>query len=288
MQNALSTSIALLGDTQETMLVERAVGREHNLLESKILVNDLAANAPQRLFMLGDSVSVGSLASDWEKFDKLMTPLLHKSISVEGILGNHDYFFGGDCLKHAYVRYPKLKVSHWYSEVIQDVGFLFLDSNKRQLGESRWNDQKKWLEEKITTLDNDDSIRGFFILGHHPPFTNSKVTSDDKNSKNDFAPSLFKSKKGLGYISGHAHGYEHFENNGFHFIVSGGGGGPRVNYHVGENKRHQDLYQGAMPRPFNYLLLSLEADGVTFIARGLSKGEDKIFEFDRFFIGFKK
>ncbi|MFN8370847.1 MAG: hypothetical protein U0T83_09525 [Bacteriovoracaceae bacterium] len=57
----------------------------------------------------------------------------------------------------------------------------------------------------------------------------------------------------MALFAGHAHGYEHFKKEGRDFIVSGGGGGPRVKLKVETKARHQDLFSGPSPRPFNYL-----------------------------------
>lgn len=287
MFEALPPHIALLGDTQETLIFERVIGREHNVIESKLLIEDMAKVSPERILMLGDFVSYGSSRSDWKNFDRLMTPVHHKSIPVEGILGNHDYWGGGDCLDHAYERFPKLKKSHWYVEEYHTLAFIFLDTNRNKLGQKKWDEQQKWLEENISRLDKDSDIRGIFVLGHHPPYTNSKVTPDDEDTKLAFTPAIYASEKTLGFISGHAHGYEHFEKENKHFIVSGGGGGPRVSYHMGKKQIHSDLYSGPVPRPFHYLLMTVEAKGVWITARGLGKDEKEASNFDRFFIEFK-
>lgn len=287
MFEALPPHIALLGDTQETLFFERVIGREHNVTESKVLMDDLARTNPERLFMLGDAVAYGSSKNDWKFFDQLIKPIREKSIPTEGILGNHDYWGGGDCLQHAYARFPKLKKSHWYIEEYQNLAFIFLDSNKEKLGDEKWEQQKKWYAEKIKNLEQNEKIKGFFVLAHHPPYTNSKTTSDDLDTKEAFTPLLYESRKGLGFVSGHAHGYEHFEKGGKHFIVSGGGGGPRVDYFQGKKAKHTDLYKAPAPRPFHYLYLTYDAKGVWVTARGIEKGGKDAINFDRFFIEYK-
>ena len=55
--------------------------------------------------------------------------------------------------------------------------------------------------------------------------------------------------------SGHVHGYERFEHGGKTFIVSGGGGGPRLTYRIGQNAPHPAAYAPPGPRAFNYVVL---------------------------------
>lgn len=62
-------------------------------------------------------------------------------------------------------------------------------------------------------------------------------------------------------ISGHAHAYEHFVEQGVQFVVSGGGGGPRVKLREGSRAR-EDRFEGPSPRPFHYQAVEPRQDGV--------------------------
>jgi hypothetical protein len=85
----------------------------------------------------------------------------------------------------------------------------------------------------------------------------------------------------LAFISGHAHTYERFLKNEKMFIISGGGGGPRVTLNTGL-ECHTDLYKGKSPRPFNYLLLTETNDGVNFTVKGLNKNGKDFFILEEF------
>jgi hypothetical protein len=102
------------------------------------------------------------------------------------------------------------------------------------------------------------------------------VTGDEPDVQLAFVPAYFRSNKCLAMISGHAHTYERFRKYGKTFIVSGGGGGPRVGLHDGIDF-HKDLYTGSSPRPFHFLMLSRTPFGLTITVRGLKKGEKKFF-----------
>ena len=69
------------------------------------------------------------------------------------------------------------------------------------------------------------------------------------------------------------------------FIVSGGGGGPRVKLKTGLNT-HKDLSDLPQLRPFNYLLLYLNPDGIKIVARGLDKDSSQFHTIDDFSIRF--
>jgi hypothetical protein len=77
-------------------------------------------------------------------------------------------------------------------------------------------------------------------------------------------------------ISGHVHSYERFERRGKLFIVSGGGGGPRVRLRDGDRRRHRDdlvAHDGhTRLRPFHYLRIAVREDEMNIEAFGLEKG----------------
>ncbi len=98
-------------------------------------------------------------------------------------------------------------------------------------------------------------------------------------------PAYYSSKKALLFISGHAHTYEHFFIKGKTFIVSGGGGGPRVKLKSGKDA-HKDLYNGESPRPFNYLLIKKGNNGIKITVKGLKRGDSKFFRMEEFKINF--
>ena len=100
-------------------------------------------------------------------------------------------------------------------------------------------------------------------------------------------------------VTGHAHGYERFENvdeplscsnqykfnssltnknigvlrvQSVQFVVSGGGGGPRPNR---LREDYKDSYTGPSPRPFNFLLVEPSIDGIKIAVHGLRKNETR-------------
>ena len=102
------------------------------------------------------------------------------------------------------------------------------------------------------------------------------VTGDEMHVQKHFLPPFYASLKTVLMASGHAHGYEHFQKNGKDFVVSGGGGGPRVLLHKKKDGRHDDLFDGPSPRPFNFLLAYPEPDKLRVEVVGLYKKRQQI------------
>jgi Icc-related predicted phosphoesterase len=278
-----SRPLALLGDTQRTLWVERLIGRKQNDEARVALVRDLAAQRPGLVVLLGDLTSVGGSRSEWDQFDELFAPIREAGIPVLALLGNHDYWGEVDeALANAAARFPQLGRQSWYLRAVGRLALVLLDSNEPQLGEARWAEQRDWYCRTLAALDADPKVAGVLVLAHHPPYTNSRTTGDEEHVQRAFLPAFFAARKTLAFVTGHAHAYERFEERGRTFIVSGGGGGPRVELLAGADARHRDLYPAGSPRPFHYLLFEQDGSGVRVTVRGLDKGDAEARVIDRF------
>ncbi len=102
-----------------------------------------------------------------------------------------------------------------------------------------------------------------------------------------FLPAIFESDKTLAFITGHVHTYERFIEQKKTFIVSGGGGGPRVKLKTGSDA-HNDYYNGPSPRPFNYLIINKLNGRIDITVRGVKKGNSYFFNLDQFTLPFSK
>jgi predicted MPP superfamily phosphohydrolase len=277
----------VLGDTQKTSLWEKIVGRESNDAERELIINEIANSDPAFVIIVGDLVFDGSSETHWKDFDELIEPVASKNIPVYPVLGNHDYWgSNSSALKNFSERFEQFRTKHWYSQKFDSLGLIFLDSNIDELPASGWDEQKAWFGQKLDEFDKDSSITGVFIFLHHPPFTNSTVTSDELHIKKTFMPAYINSKKGLAMITGHAHGYERFFENGKTFIVSAGGGGPRVDLKDSPETRHKDKLindpDTTAQRPFNFLVIERTGENVRIIVRGLLKNTNRFFDLEEF------
>ena len=279
-------SFAIIGDTQQTLLIESLLfRRERNPNEQKILIESLAMERPELLVHLGDMVAWGGNSHHWKYFDTLMEPIEAANIPVHPVFGNHDYYYPlGVAIGHVKSRFPQFQERNWYSKTFDTLGLILLDSNPFHLGRARWDTQKRWFKDTLAHFESQPSINGVLVFGHHPPQTNSKVNHDAKYLLTGYVDEFVRSRKALAWFSGHAHGYEHFYFQGKDFLVSGGGGGPRVKYHLGKKARHPDLYKGSEPRPLNYLTVTSEPSQIRIAARGLHKGETVAHTFDELIV----
>ena len=279
--------IALVGDLQRTTVWELMIGREQNEVERKKIIENIALHNPAALILLGDMVSNGSDIKEWDYLHNLLKPIVSQDIPVIPVLGNHEYW--GDntiALNNARQNFPVFQKSHWYSKIYGDIVFIILDSNRYDLMEDNWTRERRWFENALNYYDSNGDIKGIIVCLHHPPYTNSLVTGDNIDVQEAFVEPFLESQKTLAMISGHAHTYERFQKKGKMFIISGGGGGPRVLLKTGSNI-HKDIVNLPQLRPFNYLLLYPKPDGVQITAKGLEKGESQFIILDNFTIPFK-
>jgi hypothetical protein len=179
-------------------------------------------------------------------------------------------------LPNVYARFPSLRQSHWQVLVFRGLALVLLDSNRDSVEQELWEAQLAWFRRTLQDLDADDDVRGVLVLLHHPPFSNSTVTGDTPFVQSDLVPDFLAADKTLAMISGHTHAYEHFVSRGRHYIVSGGGGGPRVTLLDGRSARHRDLFHGPSPRPFHYLVVEPGRTGVRVSVRGFDKGQNEL------------
>lgn len=265
-----------VGDFQRTSLIEQWVMRreQNDSARARVIAEMRDEENVGGLLLLGDLVFDGSSCSDWEAFDELFAPLAARGVVLA--LGNHDYW-GPDVLACANLepRFPWIREQTWGVSRWGDVAVVWLDSN------AYIDEQAEWLESTLGQLD----ARAVIVTTHHPPYTNSTVTGDEPHVQEAFV-SLLTPNVRL-FLSGHAHAYEHFDKEGVHYVVSGGGGGPRVKLLRGDEARHDDVFDSPSPRPFHWLRIRQDSSGLEVIVRGFQK-DRPTYELDRFRIAFAR
>jgi Calcineurin-like phosphoesterase len=277
-----SGRFAIVGDLQRTSKVE--LWRESNHAERERIIRQIAAEAPDFLAIVGDLVFRGSSAADWAAFDALSTPLHEARVPVLPMLGNHEYWVSPrPALAHFFARFPHLGGRHWYSVTYGPLGLICLDSNIHWLPAARWHEQLGWYKRELQRFERDQAILGVLVLLHHPPYTNSTITRDALHVQRSFVPPFLSASKTLAMISGHVHSYERFERAGKTFLVTGGGGGPRMKLATGRRRRHpDDLFDGPPLRCCHFLMLTLAPTGLEVEMRGLHKRGREFVTLDRF------
>lgn len=268
--------LAVVGDTQVTTFPERWIGRELNSDVTPRILDWIAKENPSVFLHLGDAVTCGGcpswILSGWEFFRSASAPIRNLGIPRYLATGNHEYW-GSEATMRAGIRAnfpdtPELPAALRFGA----LAIAILDSN-------RPGPQRGWLEKVLSDWDRDPTVRWTAIATHHPPFSNSKVVGGHRSSRTVFLPAFQSAKKTRLWLSGHAHGYEHIFKEGRHFVISAGGGGARQP--LAESREHRDLYEGAFPRPFNYLLLRQVKNALVIDAQGWDRSWPKPRAIDR-------
>ena len=274
--------VAIVGDLQPTSGL--AVWRESNHAERRTIVRAIARENPDFLSLLGDLVFCGSSSAAWADFDRLYAPLRSERIHAIPVLGNHEYWVKRKlALANFFARFPDLHGRHWHAASYGPLGLVFLDSNYHWMSAALWRAQLTWYREALDRFDAAPATRGVLVFLHHPPFTNSRVTSDTMHVQRDLLGPFQQSEKTLAMISGHVHSYERFERSGKVFLVTGGGGGPRVSLSEGSRRRHSDdAFAGPSLRAFHYLNATLGDSGLDVAVLGLEKGGETFSPMDCF------
>ena len=255
-------SIIIIGDTQRAGFLE--VGREKNDAARPVILKKAATENPAFIIHLGDFVFWGSSKKDWNTFENYSSEIRKNNIPVFPVLGNHEYFGSNEkSLKNIFSRFPHLKNSQWYSFKFKKTGFIFLNSNFDELSVSEKEKQNKWYLKKLNELQDDSSIKMIIICCHHAPYTNSTIVSDNEDVQKYFVQQMLKIPKAKLFFTGHCHSYEHFIKNNKHFVVTGGGSGPRQKLKIDSSEaKHQDTYKGGEIRNFNFCKVTFKEDGL--------------------------
>lgn len=288
--------VVVAGDLQRTSIWEQLIGREQNDAERSSVVGAIAFLQPDLVLLTGDNVFAGGSDAQWEAFDALTGPLRAHEIPVTTAFGNHEYWYYGRqaAERHVYPRFPMMHEQHWYVVPLGVVRLVVLDSNDAFLTEETWKSQQRWFERTLAAYDADDAVRGVLVAFHHPPFTNSTVTKDEKHVQDAFLPAFQKSKKTLALLNGHVHGYERYEQDGKVYVVSGGAGGPRAKLATGHARRHDDdKFEGGTPaghdgvvRDFHFTRYEIGEIGIAAEVHALPKGGTSWRIADRFRLSF--
>jgi acid phosphatase type 7 len=249
------------GDTRFTNPSDTKAANPEVRLE---LVKAIAKAHPDFVTFGGDIAYNGNDPNDWKVYDSETAIWREQHIRVYPALGNHDLH--GDPkvnLANYFERYPEIKQSLYYSLRTANVLMLTLDSALDELT----GPQGDWLKSKIDTLPAD--VDFLVIVLHHPPYTSS---SDDKSfggghsarpAEQALAHYLEERQKDLRarivVFSGHVHNYEHFQNDGVNYFVTGGGGAHA--YPI--PRKPSDLFQS---KEVNYHYIDVQVDHGKMVA----------------------
>lgn len=290
-----SRPIAIIGDLQQTSGFVRFVRRrEDTAAEQRKLLADLESRIADlgALVIVGDLVYSGRSSRQWRYFDDLVAPFAAR-MPVLAAIGNHDYpcFLVTFCRKHVLSqgmrdRFPWLESGMPYAVPAGNLLLLFLDS------EGSLEAQARWLARELDEAVGQHAAALVFF--HRPAFSNTidQRAEGDPEAQRYVVPVLNDAGLPVVAFSGHIHGYEDILHDGIHYITTAGGGGPRGPL---ADERPDDVYagpdcireqDGALLRPFNYVLLTADDAALHIEVRGFCSADPDVRRLDSIDIPF--
>ena len=205
-------SFVVFGDTRSNADTHRA------------LVERVRREVPEFILLTGDMVDDGAKEEDWKTFFKVERDIMLENVFFPAV-GNHDRHQrtrGAD----AYRRYFSLPADapdpeRYYAFTYGNSRFLVLDSNEYSFA---LTDQTAWLEKELGRAAADRAITHRFVVMHHPPYSTS-LHGGQPELREMWTP-IFERYGVDAVFSGHDHTYEHAEQGGVRYFVTGGGGAP--------------------------------------------------------------
>lgn len=276
------SGVILVGDTQRTSFAE--FWREQNDPERIRILASAAREDPRALILLGDLVFQGDSRRQWSNFNEAASPIRMKGIPVFPLLGNHDHFGNSNEGRELFfAQFPHLRKSQWYSVTIEGVGYILLNSILEHLDDAQQRAQENWYRKTLAEMERDPAVDAIVVCCHYPPYTHSTLVQSDLRVRDSFAAPFLASRKGVFFFTGHCHSYEHFAIGGKHFIVSGGGGGPRQTVDPARDAENvpPDQFHGPAKRFFHYCRLTREGGGLLVEVKGFYSAGDSLAVMDR-------
>jgi calcineurin-like phosphoesterase family protein len=242
----------------------------------RALVQKIATEEPDAVFLSGDVPFRGAYWSDYEVFEKETHFWRERHLRLYPVLGNHE-FYNRDLLVRReqglanwWKEFPTLKGLQWYSvQLGEQIYVLCLDSNFVALKPG--GPQRVWLEQQLSGAVN--SFSYVFIVLHHAragDFLEGSASDYESRENEDGLESYLehlqqRAQARIVVVAGHDHNYGRMERNGVVYIVSGGGGAHPVFFRRQPEDRFKgkDLLAGGKPLPnYNYLKFVLGPGGL--------------------------
>jgi len=184
-------------------------------------VESLSPFEPAFVLHNGDQVSNPLEDSEWVNFWSV-TDLLAGRAPYFPVKGNHDFKLGGSWRFKTYWTSPMnedLFSVSTYSFQYGNTFFINLDCNRLFFTGS---DQYQWLKAQLQMAKRRSSVKHCIVHAHFPPFSTSNHGSDFNVLwfRQAIVP-LFEAYDIDLYMSGHDHTYQHSEENGIPYLVTG-------------------------------------------------------------------
>jgi thiamine biosynthesis protein ThiS len=238
----------------------------------KYLVDQIAREKPDAIFMTGDLPFNGDNPGDWQIYREESKPWQTEHLRVYPTLGNHDVRGGWAAgIRNFDATFPELKGYLYYSVQIGNVYLITLDCTEGYPEGSR---QRAWLGSQLEHLPR--SVNFVFFLSHMPLYADlqsqvmASLPTPAELSLREYILSLApKVNAKMVMLNGHIHNYERFESGKITYIVSGGGGA--IPYRV-EYRGPEDKFQSRSYPNYHYIVLQIHgkvADATMYRVAGL-------------------
>jgi hypothetical protein len=190
--------------------------------------------------------------------DAYLDSLRALGIGVDALRGNHELmFFPEEGERNFLLRFPDASYTG-YGRTVDSVAVILLNSNFDNLTPAQADAQQSWYARTLDSLDAEPSVRAVIVSCHHSPYSNSTIVGSSVRVQQRFIPLFVESRKSRVFLSGHAHGFEHFRRSGKDFLVIGGGGGLLHPLDDGTGRTAGDRAPSPRPR-FHYILVRRKA-----------------------------
>ena len=269
-----STEVIFVSDTQSPLWPELLVLSSNRNKEARAKIFDaILAESPDAVFHLGDIVALGFWNSSWDAADGFLDRLSSAGIPFFPTRGNHELiFFAGKGEANFSRRFPEAPVTG-YGRRVGPLAVILLNSNFANLSDDEVRRQQQWYAGTLADLDADTTVAAIIVACHHPPYTNSTIVDPSPEVRDRFVPPFLESRKGVAFLSGHAHAMESFASSGKRFLVIGGGGGLQQPLLTGGERRWEDEFPDkSEKRMFHYLRCVVTGGSVVFSVQML--GDD--------------
>ena len=246
--------IVAYGDTRFTQVKNKS---DTDPQARKYLVDQIAREKPDAIFMTGDLPLVGANAADWQIYRKETAPWQAEHLRVYPTLGNHDVRGGWEAGVHNFdATFPELQGYLYYSVQIGNVYLVTLDCTE---GYGDGSPQRTWLGSQLEHLPK--TVNFVFFLSHMPLYTDLQsqvmvsLPTPAELSLREYIVSLApKVDAKMIVLNGHIHNYERFEGGKVTYLVSGGGGA--IPYRIAF-RGPEDKYQDRSYPNYHYIVLQI-------------------------------
>jgi thiamine biosynthesis protein ThiS len=246
--------IVAYGDTRFTDVKNTVDTDPHS---RKFLVEQIAREKPDAIFMTGDLPFNGADPADWQIYRDESEPWRTEHLRVYPTLGNHDVRGGwNEGVRNFNATFPELKGYLYYSVQIGNVYLITLDCTE---GYGDKSPQRAWLTAQLEHLPQ--SVNFVFFLSHMPLYADlqsqvmaSLPTPAELSLREHILSLAPKVNAKMVALNGHIHNYERFEGGKITYLVSGGGGA--IPYRIAF-RGPEDRYQDPSFPNYHYIVLQI-------------------------------